>query len=177
MPFAIELFLDDSSSDAIRQIWHELARTSVSPSMRDSGAHPHVTLVVADRVDVAGTERFLKEFAANEPALPLTFSSLGIFPADPAVAFLGPVVTPRLLDLHARFYRNVESLAQAPWPYYLPGRWVPHATLAMDLSIDAISSVVEASRRLPLPLHSRLVEIGLVEFRPTNQLASFRLRG
>lgn len=176
MPFAIELFLDDSSSEAIRQVWHELARTSVSPSMRDSEAHPHVTLVVADRVDVAGTERFLKEFAANEPALPLTFSSLGIFPTDPAVVFLGPVITPPLLDLHARLYQGVQSLVESPWPYYRPGRWVPHATLAMDLPVDAIPLVVEASRRLSLPLDGGLIEVGLVKFRPTNQLSSFRLR-
>jgi len=48
-------------------------------------------------------------------------------------------------------------------PYYLPGNWIPHCTLACGLSLDAIPAAVEVCSRAMLPVTTNVKRIGLVE--------------
>ena len=54
---------------------------------------------------------------------------------------------------------------------------MPHCTLAPDLAPDQFVTALEIARRARLPLECRLVEIGLVEFRPVSHLISRALGG
>jgi len=49
---------------------------------------------------------------------------------------------------------------------------VPHCTLATDFTSEQFTRALEIARRVALPLACRLVEIGIVEFRPVKQLIS-----
>jgi len=57
------------------------------------------------------------------------------------------------------------------------GAWVPHCTLATDLEPHQFGSALAIAARVPLPLECRLVEVGIVEFRPVKQLVSYGLDG
>lgn len=182
MPFAIELLLDSTASEAVRHVWRDLALTRLVP-MDETIARPHVTLIAADEVDRSRLDRFLQDFAARTRPLVVRFASFGIFPNSPAVpvssgvVFLAPVVTRSLVELHRRFCQEVGAFVTHPREYYRPDHWVPHCTLAMDLSPDAIAPTFEVCRDLALPLDASLVEIDLIEFRPVRHLASFPLAG
>jgi hypothetical protein len=54
---------------------------------------------------------------------------------------------------------------------------VPHCTLATDLEPDRFGDALAIAARAPMPLESRLVEVGIVEFRPVKQLVSCALGG
>src|SRR5881396_3078328 len=54
----------------------------------------------------------------------------------------------------------------------LPTRWVPHCTLATDVTAEQFTRALEVARRVALPIACRLVEIGIVEFGPVKQLIS-----
>jgi hypothetical protein len=47
---------------------------------------------------------------------------------------LGVVVTADLLALHAEVHAALAGRAIGHWPYYQPGSWVPHCTLAESLN-------------------------------------------
>jgi len=85
--------------------------------------------------------------------------------------------TAAAVDLHASFHRRFGPFGQAPWDHYRPGVWVPHCTLATDLEPDQFGAALAIAGRAPLPLECRLVEIGIVEFRPVRQLVSRVLGG
>jgi hypothetical protein len=174
MPFAIEMVLDGESADTVRGIWRDLAETGVAPEMHESGARPHVTLGVCDGLNVEACSTFLEEFAAAISALTVRFSSIGIFGIDPAVVFLAPAVTPELLDIHLRFHQRFSDVADSPWAYYLPNRWVPHCTLTTDLPLASVPRVVGVCRTLRLPLDGRLEGVGIVEFRPIRHHGDFQ---
>lgn len=174
MSFAIEMSLDPVSAETVRRVWRDLAVSGVTPGMHQSGARPHVTLGVCDRLDVEGCSRFLADFAAANPAPMVRFSSIGIFATDPAAVFLAPVVTADLLALHNRFHEWFREVAGDPWAYYLPGQWVPHCTLAMELPLAGVPRAVDVCRAVRLPLDGRLEEVGVVEFRPVVHREMFR---
>ena len=104
--------------------------------LSELGARPHVSLsVYGDGLDTNGFPERLLEFARSIDPFDFTLSSLGTFPGQEGVVFLAPVVTRRLLEVHARLPRGVfEAHNNTGMGHYLPGNWVPHCTVAIDLS-------------------------------------------
>ena len=66
MPFAIELALDAESAAPVRALWRRLAEAGIR-FMAESGAEPHVSLVIWDGLDV---ERAAAEVAERLAAPP-----------------------------------------------------------------------------------------------------------
>jgi len=174
MPYAVELALDPESAAVVRRAWRAMNDAGIA-YVAGSGARPHVSLGIWDTLDHDRAEAELKRFAAETSPVRLTFASVGLFPG--VAVFLAPAVTAELLDLHAGFHRRFERFGQASWDHYRPGAWVPHCTLATDLEPDQFGSALAIAGRVPLPLGCRLVEVGIVEFRPVRQLASCPLGG
>ena len=171
MGYAIELFYDDASERAVRHIWDGLGTVLGRPSLSELGARPHVSLAVyGDGLDTKGFPERLLEFARSIDPFDFTLSSLGIFPGQEGVVFLAPVVTHRLLAVHARFHEEFSKYDNAGMGYYLPGNWVPHCTVAIDLSAAEVTEAVACCREVFQPISGRFREIGLVEFRPVKEL-------
>ena len=177
MPFAVEMMVDPTSAGTVWQIWRELAEAGISSAIDAGGGRPHVTLAVCERLDRQGFAPVLARFAATTAAPRLSFANFGVFPTEPAVVFMAPVVTTDLLALHARLHRRFQEFAGEPWAYYLPGQWVPHCTLAEQLPGEAVPRAIELCRRVRLPLACRLEEIGIVEFRPIKHHETFTFGG
>jgi 2'-5' RNA ligase len=174
MPYAIELALDPESAAVVRRAWHELANAGIE-YMAASGARPHVSLGIWESLDRERAEAEVARFAAETSPVRVSFASVGLFPR--VAVFLAPTVTADLLELHAGFHRRLARFGAAPWAHYRPGVWVPHCTLAMDLGPDRFGDALAIADRVPLPLECRLVEVGIVEFRPVKQLVSHALGG
>ncbi|MCY3774111.1 MAG: 2'-5' RNA ligase family protein [Gemmatimonadetes bacterium] len=171
MGYAIELFYDDESERAVLDIWDGLGAALGQPSLSELDARPHVSLAVYD--DGLDTNDFpdrLLEFARSIDPFDFKLSSLGTFPGQEGVVFLAPVVTRRLLEVHARFHEVFSNQDNTGMDYYLPGNWVPHCTVAIDLSAAEVIEAVAYGREAFQPISGRFREIGLVEFRPVKEL-------
>lgn len=174
MPYAVELALDLESAAAIRRAWRELADAGIG-YVAGSGARPHVTLGIWDTIDHERAEAMVTRFAAETAPARLTLASVGLFPG--VAVFLAPTVTADLLALHAEFHRRFARLGQGSWNHYRQGTWVPHCTLATDMELDQFAGALAIAARVPLPLECRLVEVGIVEFRPVKPVISRALAG
>jgi len=174
VPFAIELYFDPVTEQAMRAVWHTLAAAGLTATLPASGARPHVSLAVCPTLAPEAYRDELAGFARGAAPLDLTLASVGTFPGAEGVVFLAPVVTRPLLRLHAALHRRLASRA-ASWPYYRPGHWVPHCTVAADLPPERVPSAVDLCRRAPLPLRGRLEAVGLVAFRPVAHLYTYPL--
>ncbi|MBS9534308.1 2'-5' RNA ligase family protein [Mycobacterium sp. M1] len=126
MVHSIELVFDADTEAAIRRIWAGLAGAGV-PSQAPA-ARPHVTLVVAQRIDPQ-VEEVLTGVVADPPACtlgpPVLFGKGG--------TVLARLVVPSadLLAVHAEVYRlSLPHLVPHPLPHTAPGQWTPHVTCA-----------------------------------------------
>jgi hypothetical protein len=177
MPVAIELFLDEPSAAVVRQVWREIAEAGISSYMDASGIRPHLTLAVGAHVDGPAVEAVLREWSAATALRQVSFTGLGLTPAERSNIFLTPIVTLDLLELHVGLHHKLAGLIDSPSDRYLPGRWVPHCTLMERVPPDDLGRTLEIGRRAPLPLVARLAEIGVVEFSPLLPRFSFLLTG
>ena len=115
----------------------------------------------------------LREFARECPALRLHLASVGRFPSNEGVVFLAPVVTRKLLELHTRLHGMPPVAAGTRREYYLPGRWVPHCTIAEGLEPDDICATVELARSSGACRDVSIQEVGLVQFGPYRMIAVY----
>jgi 2'-5' RNA ligase superfamily len=140
MAHAIEMFFDEQADAAVRALWQQLA-TAGLPSLatRTHRRHrPHVSLTVTESLDQADLAPVRSALAGPLPAVLL--DALATFPGSEGALFLATVVTADLLTLHTRVHQALSGQPVTHWPYYLPGRWVPHCTLAQGLGRDEIAA-------------------------------------
>jgi 2'-5' RNA ligase len=168
MAFAVVLFFDAATEATIRRIARGLVPAGAPADPFVDELRPHVTLGVCESLDAALFEPEFMAFAAATHAREFTLGSVGVFPSgDAGVLFLAPVVTSDLLALHVKFLGLFARYAVAPQDYYLPGNWVPHCTLALNLPRDRIPSVVDmTARTAALPIRGRYESMGLIQFLP-----------
>jgi 2'-5' RNA ligase len=176
MPFAVEMFFDESADKHVREVWNDLAQAKVNSFMIDGSYRPHVTLGVFEGYT---SPRFENEFRAfsKRAALPIKLDCLGIFPRPEGVVYFGAVVTEQLLSLHGEFTKRFAGLVTGIRLYYLPENWIPHCSLAYGLSIAAIPTAVEVCSRFTLPLIAQVSEIALVENPKHREVLTCKLVG
>jgi len=174
MAFAIELALDEDSATPVRALWRRLAEAGIR-FMAESGAEPHVSLVIWDRLDVARATPEVAALAAATAPVELSFTHVAAFGAE--VVYLAPAPSARLADLQARVHARFAPLGDAGWPHYEPAAWVPHCTLAMDLGSIGAATALALASSLALPLDARLTRVAIVEFRPVRERFSRPLTG
>jgi 2'-5' RNA ligase len=133
MAHALEMYFDDEADAAVRELWQRLTDAGLpSLAIRTHRRHrPHVSLAVAESLADADLAPLRSVLVAHQPILQLYV--LGTFPGEGGALFLGVRVTAELLAFHAQVHAALGGQPVEHWPYYQPGNWVPHCTLAEGL--------------------------------------------
>jgi 2'-5' RNA ligase len=176
MTLAIPIYFDSFSEAAIQVIWQELASQKVAPYMAESGIRPHITLAIYRDIDHNACQTLLSSLIQDLEPLQLNFSYLGIFTVPSPVVFLAPTVDQQLIDLHRKVNVLLHQVGEEPVPFYLPGQWVPHCTLAVEFEPDRINRVVEIARGMLLPIAAWATELCLIEYPPAQHVFTLPLK-
>jgi hypothetical protein len=162
MPFAIELFLDETADSSVRQIWAALDDHIITSLGRipNSDYHPHISLTVFDSGDTQRVAETLRPVLESSVGLPLPLVALVVFLTEEAPAFPGVVPKYQLLTLHQEVHAAVPPQVEGTWPYYAPDCLVPHCTLA-TAGTDR-RRVIEVVSRSVLPINARASSAHLV---------------
>jgi 2'-5' RNA ligase len=161
---AVVLELDEVADRRVRQLWHTLDRHGVPSS--DTAAHltegPHITLAIVDQTDPAELAGRLHDALATAVGLPVSLTALGFFLTERAPAYLAVAPTGALLSLHEAVHDTLGTTGS--WPYYRPGSWTPHCTLAMG--VRSPSAVADALGREALPIRAAVRTAQVVPLPP-----------
>ncbi|HEV8634283.1 MAG TPA: 2'-5' RNA ligase family protein [Chloroflexota bacterium] len=176
MHLVVELFFDPETEAAVRGLWAALAAEVPALVPHPSGARPHVSIAVYEQIEVPRLLAALGAFAAEPRPMEVAFGSWGAFAGAEPVVFLAPTPTRALLALHAAFHHRFAAFGPAA-PYYRPGGWTPHCTLALGFPVGLLPDLAAACNRIVRPLHGRVEAIGLVRYGPRREIAVFPLGG
>lgn len=176
MPFATVLYADENASAVVTSIWKRLAEKNVTSQMIKDTFRPHITLGISEDLDIKQARAHLKTFAGEHERFKLTMSTLSAFPGERSSVFLGVTATAELLAFHDEFYRGFHQFANGFRQYYVPGHWVPHCTLADGLPCDMVPQAIDVCQVTHLPLTFYVIEMGVLQFPPGNELFSYKLR-
>jgi 2'-5' RNA ligase len=173
MPFGVILYFDDQTETSILNVWKSLAENRLTSSMLTEGIRPHITLAIFDDLDCRPCENELKKITSKTASPLIQFTHLGLFTYPEPVIFAAPLVTKALLDFHYELHEKLTVDGKDPWELYLPGRWVPHCSLALGYKAEKQSEIFQFCQVLPLPMHVQAVQLGVVSFKPVKDLFNF----
>jgi 2'-5' RNA ligase len=159
--FAVVLYFDDFTEKRVRQAWDALDQYGVpsAGATYEEGYRPHITLAMLNTPYPEQAASRLRMPLANVSGLPVSMTALGFFLTNKAPAYLAVAPTTALLQLHESVHSALGAMET--WPYYRPGNWMPHCTLAMDVSCQ--TTVAEALGETPLPIHATIGSAHMVE--------------
>lgn len=149
--YALEVFLDTAGESACAAVLDRLESAGLQ-TIRTQGHRPHLSLTVGRSL------QRLDPRSLAVPGLPLelTLSAVGAFPGHEGVVYWAPTVTRELLDLHSRWFDHLTR--HSVWfdagparevehrQYYLPGIWVPHISLGLNVPSERIGEAVQIVR-------------------------------
>ncbi len=168
MPYAVQLDLDAGTNATFDGLAARLEAIDGLTTVRRLGDVHHVSLNVFDAMDVGVLDADLARFASENRQLDIELGPLGIFAGEASVLHVAPVVTEDLLALHRRFHAAFAALAG--WQHYHPAHWVPHVTLAMEVTPDALAAAAALVRTHWAPMTARLEALRLIRFQPVETL-------
>nr|WP_296773375.1 2'-5' RNA ligase family protein [Rhodococcus sp. (in: high G+C Gram-positive bacteria)] len=129
---SLELLLDDTLDAAVRREWQLLLDADLPSQGRHTGAsnRPHITLAVADEMDVFDT-RIDDEYL--RVGMPIRLGAFVVFRGKHATLARLVVPSRQLVDLQARASELVGD-ADGSRSHTAPGKWTPHVTIARRLT-------------------------------------------
>jgi len=161
--YAVELFFNEEVDSYIRSIWKELSDNNIDSSLNDiEEISPHITLAVYENINEETFIEKFKVFKSNFKPINTSFDILGTFPIT-GICLIKPTVTQELLDIHSQYHQQLKAFNESASPYYLPDRWTPHCTLAINLNNDKLKKVFSFVLDKFKPLNATLIDVGLIK--------------
>ena len=176
MSYAITALFDAGTEDSLAQLRASLVEAGYGDPLAVP-VRPHLTLEILDALDAEAVRGALRSFCYEVPPLAIHIGAVGTFPSSEGVVYLAPVVTPALLSMHARLYEVLGEAAEQAMDTYRPHNWVPHCTLAINLTPDQVMSAIGLIREADVFHTASLVQVAVAQFPPLELLYAFPLRG
>jgi 2'-5' RNA ligase len=175
MPFAIELLFDPQAEKAVRHFGNILEKNHIPSTLTPAGAGPHLSIAGFKAKRKAPLQTLLKKTSGQTIRFSFQFSGVGVFKAE-GVLFLKPVITPKLLKIHAQLHDAIKDKVGGDNVHYFPKSWIPHCTLAMGLTSAQLKKAVKLLKGLKPRVKGVYRRLALVEFYPVKEVFSFPLK-
>lgn len=173
MPYVVQLDLGAGAS-RIAELCDAL--DPAVETVRRLGDVPHLSLAIYDELNVDACAVRLGAFAETLQPLTLRLAGIGVFAAATHVLYAAPVVTQELLTLHRRFHDSFAPPGAACHEHYRPGAWVPHVTLALNLSAAQLHAAFGTTTSQWTPFAGEIDAVRLIRYRPVEMLFHRPLR-
>jgi 2'-5' RNA ligase len=156
------------------QLVDEASRFEAAPSMRPLGYGAHLTFTTYREIEPERLRAGLAAFAGQAP-LTLRFSAIGVFDVEPMVLWLKPDAEPLLAMLHDRIHAILGM--ECCEPYYRPGAWQPHCTLASAIAPDMRAAARAFAGHAIQPFSLTFDVAEALSWPPPTSIASCNLEG
>lgn len=159
----VAALFDEATEQTIKRTWKELSDESISyyaDEIKDG--RPHLTLGSYDELDKDRYIEGMKTFYKEKAGIDICFNTLGSF-MNYGTLFFSPTVTKELFDLHQSHHQYFEDFNSTASPLYLPGKWIPHCTLANNLTPERLSKAFQFCLERNQTIYGRITDIVLIE--------------
>ncbi len=178
MDYAIILTFAQTEARQIWQLTADLAQKTGNNSVLSAQIQPHLTLAEFSTSALAEISKTIRLLAGQLlTPIPIKLASAGFFPDNMSVLYLAPIVDAELLNLHRLVNNALEPLCHEFSPLYREENWVPHCTLALDLSGTQFHMACQALAQAYRPLETRAMGLSLYKCCPYQEKAEFFLGG
>ncbi|HEX9372815.1 MAG TPA: 2'-5' RNA ligase family protein [Roseiflexaceae bacterium] len=135
--YAVSSDLTGEAYAAALAIWGEFEQRYGLTAAR-AAIHPHVTYVVGDCERPEVLSEHLAIIASTIAPFAVELEGVGVFERPQPVVHLRVAKSTELLSAFAAISAAMQAAGLRLWPYYAPGIWTPHVTLALQDTSPAL---------------------------------------
>lgn len=127
----------------VESIWDDLEQ-ALGLSGYQFTPYPHFSWQIASTYAQDGLRTALQDLAAQTSSITIRTTGIGLFTGDHPVVYIPIVKTMEMVTLHQRIWDALQSTGSGISPYYAPGAWMPHISLAfLDVTPANIGPLME----------------------------------
>lgn len=176
MAIGVSLWFDADLETRVRDLWRALSEAGIDSPLFDGRYRPHITLGVWEAVQHQDLQEAIHPRVRDWRKFGVEFRSIGLLPEGDGVVFLQPLVTDALLAIQREAFMIASTLGVPTLPYYAPGCWIPHCTMAWHVSRDRILKAADLLLADALPLKGTATAVGIVDTPAEIELRRFELQ-
>ena len=159
----------------MRKLMTQIAEKTGNTFMQEHQVPPHLTIAAIEtrneNAAIIALEKCVQQLKQGK----LRFISIGAF--FPQVLYLEPVLNEYLHELACAVNTTVKELPETiVSPYYQPFSWLPHVTLAKQLSEDQMLLAFREMQKRFVSLEGMVTRIGIAKTNPHRDLKVWKLR-
>ena len=160
--YAIVAHFDLETESTIKEVWSDLSDHSISKYAEEiTVRRPHITLASYKNLDLDKFIPVFDDYYQSQTRIPLTFNVLGTF-FNSSTLFLTPTPSLKLLNFHSQHHQYFEIFNDNPNSLYLPGRWIPHCTVANRLSNMKLEEAFTLCSQSLHTIHAQIEEVAII---------------
>lgn len=172
--YLVSIYFDEKTDNYIRKWMKQVAEKTGNTFMLDNNVPPHITVAAIETKDEKVAIEAIKMCAERLRQGTLRFISVGVF--FPQVIYLEPVLNAYLHELTCTVNAAVKELPDTIIsPYYQPFSWLPHVTLAKQLSEEGMITAFETIQKRFASFEGIVTRIGIAKTNPHRDLQVWEL--
>lgn len=172
--YLISIYFDKETEDRLNLTMQRVAKATGNYFMLDHQVSPHITVasVETKREEelIARIESIAKDLVQGE----IKFVSAGTFSTK--VMFVQPVLNEYLQQLSVTLTKELEQMDETILsPYYKPFSWLPHCTIAKQLSKEEVQKALIKLSAQFVPFNACVTRIGVAKTNPHRDIKIWHL--
>lgn len=172
--YLISIYFDEKTNQRIQGYINQVAKHTGNSFMPEGNVPPHITVSALEAKDEQQVIKALEGCAKRIKRGPLQWVSVGQF--FPHVIFITPVLNVYLHEMAQTVYDSIQSIdGVSIRPYYQPFQWLPHTTIAKQLSEKEMRLAFETLQKSFGMFEGEVVEIGLAKTNPYQDITRWKL--
>lgn len=172
--YLISIYFDEKTNDRIKSYMKEVSDESGNVFMMENNVPAHITISAFETLHeekvLNSLNHVMEEFSRNK----IEWVTVGTFPT---VIFIQPALNEYLHNLSVTIYEAINSIPDTKVSkYYKPFSWLPHATIAKQLSEKEMRKAFDVLQKSFGTFEGEVVRIELAKKNPYRVIASWEMK-
>lgn len=172
--YLVSVYFDKKTEHRIQSYINDVAYVCGNSFMIDNQVPPHMTVLAFETREEDSVTEVLDTAISNMKQNKIEWVTVGAFPT---VIFIQPVLNEYLHSLSSSIYESIVNVPDTMLSkYYKPYSWLPHATIAKQLSEEEMRKAFEVLQKSFGAFQGEIVRIELAKKNPYRVIASWELK-
>jgi hypothetical protein len=134
--------LPEPFDEEVREIWRYLEEEFCLKGIKVT-PYPHFSWQIGGHYPLPLLEEKMIKVCSQFSPFEIRTAGLGIFTGSKPVIYVQVVKSPQLYSIHQEIWEKISTIGEGISPFYHPGSWTPHISLAYeDISEENIAGVM-----------------------------------
>lgn len=171
--YLISAYFDKKTENRILSYINDVEMSCGNTFMKDNRVPPHMTISTFETRNETCVVELLDSAMSNIKKNKIEWVTVGAFPT---VIFIQPVLNEYLHNLSSMIYDRIVSIPNTKInKFYKPFNWLPHATIAKQLSEEEIRVAFGVLHKSFGVFEGEIVRIELAKKNPYRVIASWEI--